>query len=106
MATSTTKAPTSLAVVELARRNGELAERCAALEGAMVTVYSAIASLEFYHRGFKPIPLSKPQNAGLGAIVTSAPRIHPESQPFVLPDTLTHNLSLREHRPADRIGVN
>jgi hypothetical protein len=82
LAESTRKAPTAS---ELAQQNEELRERVDALGAGMVTLYAAIASLEFHARGFKPVRLGRPENAALRAVVSAAPPIDAQAQPYVLP---------------------
>ena len=57
-------------------------ERFAALEAENLTFRQAIASLERGVRNFKPIPLNRPDNAGLRAVVTSVDAVQ---EPFIRP---------------------
>jgi hypothetical protein len=60
----------------------ETDERFATLEAQNAALCEAVASLERGIRNFKPIPLGRPENAALGAIVASVDAV---PEPFIRP---------------------
>jgi hypothetical protein len=90
---------TPATITNLVAKNAELTKRVESLETALLTIYLALKSLELGLRGFKPLPLARPEHAALRAIVIADP-IDTTALPYVLPRTVTHGMRPRETRPA------